>query len=127
MSMHIQLCHREWVLWGYGPRRPDEPRFACMISPGLLLLPQGGGWNKRLEFRLPVSHATIHERVTMWGWRFRGTSEASAIKWQLADTREACLEQARKMVDNALEHSPERGRLFSRGLGDVREYAEGLT
>lgn len=112
--LHTQLCKREWVLWGHGPRRANEPRFPCMVSPAA-------------GFRLPkLGNPCEHERVTMWGWRFRSDNELDSTAWQLADSREECLRQAKARVRDAMEHEPRKGRAFAEALGDVREYERGL-
>jgi hypothetical protein len=66
--------------------------------------------------------AIEHDRRFCWGWRFRGSSSLDSTRWRLAETREACLEQARAVVRNELEHEPDKGRAHNDALGDVREY-----
>lgn len=119
--MHLQLCERDWVLWGYVPRRPGQPRFACNVSPASFVFK-----NKQVCFQLPAPGSVEHERLTAWGWRFRGVDEVNSTSWRLANSREDCIEAARRHVANEVEHQPECGRMLERALGDIRVYEGGI-
>jgi hypothetical protein len=120
---HLQICRREWVLWGHGPRPAGHPRFMCNISPAVMTL---GNPPQTRPFEPFAGSAEVYERVTMWGWRFRGENELSSTKWGLAETREEALKAAEKFVQHKLEHMPLYGRTLRLALGDVQEYDGGI-
>src|SRR5206468_8947269 len=114
---HMQICKTEFVVWGRMLPEYYSGRGAT-ITPSLL---------KYGPFALPTG-AFEYGRKFSWGWRFRGVSEASpeTTPWSLAETREECIERARKFVRNELEHEPAVGRAHNEALTDIREYADAI-
>ena len=118
---HLQICHREWVVWWYGPREDGNghiaPALTVLKLPGEELEIAFSLPEHRPESRLPPPQEL--RRVTCWGWRVRTNDGIHDTCWYLADTRESALEAAQ-----AWENRDPRRR--TRVMHDVREYAHGL-
>lgn len=127
---HLQLEHREWVLWGYEGQR--EPIF---VSPAKVVIDFGiPNMDPYVEkFTLPKRVKTLpafkeFDRVTGWGWRFRTNDLMHDIGWRLAESKEDAIRHAENWADDDYQrHRAARdaeGYKFSDFLQDQRVVEE---
>lgn len=116
---HIQVCHREWVIWRYGPGTGGN------IAPAETILSIMGD-ETRLPFTLPEHRENSGlpppqeiRRVTCWGWRVRTNDGIHDCGWHLADSKDVAIKHASDWLSGKNQNLIE-------ALEDVREYSTGL-
>ncbi len=130
---HVQVCEREWVFWGYGPRMPhlegEPPEVGSFIDPAViyLYLDHGPEFDLEIPWEPPKTKdrtGVEYGRRTCWGWRVRN-DRCHSCEWHVADSRERCLEDAREWLEQRAKPG-ERGQALRDAINDVREGKGGI-
>jgi hypothetical protein len=121
---HLQLAHREWVIWGYGPNQNVQH-----IDPAEVVFTKPFPFS--LPFKLPKPYEggeppQEYGRVTCWGWRLRSNDYIHDCGWNMAETREQAIAQAREWAEaqdsrDGWVRSGHRAGLVD-AIDDIREY-----
>ena len=128
---HLQLCYREWVIWGYGPRYQTVDHIYPANIPVKTQIPGDSDFSFDIPFRLPekikgLGDPVVYEKKTCWGYTFRSDDLCHSIGWDLYNSKEEAIETARKWAKEeddrhrgAVKYS---GMSMSAALEDIREY-----
>ena len=118
---HLQVAHREWVVWWYGPAENGNGHVAQATHLAL---------GAEIPFTLPEHRPTSGlkppeevRRVTCWGWRFRTNDGIHDSGWRLAETRDECVTSAKVYLGRSARGDQSA---LAGAVDDVREYLTGL-
>jgi hypothetical protein len=127
---HLQVCEREWVVYWYGEHPSPDPRVGH-VMPAASIIRMPGMDPMVIESELPKGYdpefpVVVRSRPKCWGWRFRHDATLHDTGWKLADSREQCLADAAKWVDESMSIRCDERPAWRDNLKDVREYDGGI-